>query len=449
MESITLEQARNIVYEYAHPSETEQVSLYDAAGRYLAEDLYADISQPPFRRSAMDGYAVRSVDVAGASEDHPAELTVIYKSYAGDAPGRAIGPGEAVRIMTGAAVPDGADCVVQQERTDYGEDKVLIFGEVKKEANCCPIGEDFLKGTLLLKKGDRIDCYGCATAAAAGNQEIAVCRRPRVLLITTGDELCEPGAALLPGKIYDSNAVYLRTRLRELGCKCVGVVRAGDDIEKICTAIRRCTGADTHGEAHSLELPETEMSGAGASVSKSSLLQAIKPELQVSGNDMVDVDLIITTGGVSVGQKDFLPVVIEQLHGECLFHGIQLKPGMPTMFSRIGRTPVLSLSGNPYSAIAVFELLMQPFLQKSRGTEQREERRTAVAADTFPKKSPARRMIRGRLHGMEVRFSEEQRNGQLLSGTGTNCLIDIPAGSDPVHPGDEVEVILLEESFFA
>ncbi len=348
----------------------------------------------------MDGYALNSTDIVGASKESPATLLVTHKIWAGDAPDGVIEPGTAARIMTGAPVPPGADCIVRQEDTDGGETEVQIFAAAAPGQNRCPRGEDFHQGDMLLPRGCRVDSCGIAVAAAAGESTLCVYRRPKVALISTGDELCPLGTPLTPGKIYDSNGVYLSTRCRQLGCELVSTVQAGDNLDDIARAVSAWAGR---------------------------------------------ADLILTTGGVSVGQKDLLPFVLEKLDAEFIFRGVDLKPGMPTMASLVDGTPVLSLSGNPHAAIALFELLISPFLAKCRGLPYHPRRRSANVEGGFPKKSVKRRMVWGRLEGDCVHVSPMQGNGQLSGGVGCNCMVDIPAGSGPLRPGDWVEAILLEE----
>lgn len=422
-EKISLEHARELFTAQGKPLETEKVSVFEAVGRILAEDIYAPMSQPPFARSAMDGFAVRSEDIKGASQENPVRLKLTGRIYAGMRIEFGIEPGEAVRIMTGAMVPCGADCVIRQEDTDWSgqkrgdenqqgiaiekekethkKEEIKIYKDGFSGENICPVGEDFQKGELLAFKGRKIDAYLAASAVAAGVKEILVYRRVRACVITTGDELKQPGEVLAPGEIYDSNRIYVTARLKELGCEISSVCGALDKTENISEAVR----------------------------------EAAK-----------QADLVLTTGGVSVGEKDLLPEVMERLGAELLFHGISIKPGMPTMLSLVEGVPVLSLSGNPYSAAAMFELLVPPFLENLTGREEIERTadkgKIAGLANDFLKDSPIRRILRGYYDGKQVFVSEKQGNGQLKGGIGCNCLIDIPAGSGELRAGDEVKIIL-------
>lgn len=397
---ITLEHAQELLKQYTGTVECERVPVLECSGRILAENVQALVSHPAFARSAMDGYALRSEDVEGASRSTPVVLYVSDKICAGGISKIRVSSGMAVRIMTGAMIPDGADCVIRQEDTDLGEPVVRIYASAEARQFCCMEGEDFLKDEILARQGERIDAYLISAAVAAGRKELLVRKRIRAAVITTGDELKQPGSVLKRGQIYDAGLAYLQVRLLEMGCLISCAQAVTDDTKDICRAVAEAAG---------------------------------------------NADIVITTGGVSVGEKDLLPYAMEELGGETLFHGMDIKPGMPTMFSMLGAIPVLSLSGNPYSAFAVFELLMPVLMStmQSRKTDRLRER-TAIAADAFPKKSRCRRIIRAVYDGENVRFLAKQRNGQLTGGIGTNCLVDIPAGAPGVYVGDKVKILLLD-----
>lgn len=398
MSRIAIEDAQKLVFQEGIPVETEYCPVSECAGRVLAEDLTSAIPQPPFARSAMDGYALREADIKDACQEQPVILKVIYKTCAGDPPGRRLLSGECVRIMTGAVLPEGADCVIRQEDTDEGESRVRIYSGGRAQQNCCAAGEDFKPGDILARAGDRMDAYIAAAAVAAGRTELLVRRRLRAAIVTTGEELAEAGSALLPGKIYNSNLTYLQVRLVQEGCEVVYCRRTGDERSVIAAAVR----------------------------------EAVKT-----------ADFVVTTGGVSVGQKDQLPYVMEELGARILFRGISLKPGMPSMGAMLEKTPVLCLSGNPYSAFAVFELLIRPLKAGFLGcTEYHYTRVQTIAASGFSKPSKTRRLLRGCYDGKSVSLSGKQQNGQLTGGIGCNCLADIPADSEAVQSGDVVEIIL-------
>lgn len=399
MERISLEEAGRLLCENAKETASEELPIEEAAGRILAKDVRAVVTQPPFDRSAMDGYALRSEDTKGAKREQPVSMRVIDQICAGEAAGQPIHPGEAVRVMTGGMIPEGADCVVRQEDTDYGEEAVRVYCEAVSMQNYCPAGEDFYAGEVLAQAGVRVDAALAAMAAAAGKMTLCVRKRPKVAVITTGDELCLPGQPLRPGQIYDSNLTYLVVRLRQMGCEICMSVAAGDELEKICDALEEA---------------------------------------------VAEADFVITTGGVSVGQKDLLPEVMKKMEARVLFHGIQIKPGMPTMFSVMKGVPVLSLSGNPFAASAVFEFLLPPYLAVCQGKKAERADRYARMENDVKKASPIRRLLRGRCDGDKVQVPGVQKNSQLRAGIGCNCLVDIPAGNQGLREGDIVKMIPFE-----
>ena len=396
--SVTVEEAVDLALSHITALPEECVPLAQAVGRVLSRTVYAPMEQPPFHRSAMDGYAVRAADIEGASPEFPVCLKVVDKCCAGQEARVAVGPGEAVRIMTGAMVPQGADSVIRQEDTDLGEEHVTMFRNVKLGSNVCRRGEEYASGEVLLSAGTMVDAAAVAVAAGAGLTELTVRRRVRVSVLSTGDELCPPGQALPAGKIYDSNTAYLTARLSQLGVEVVRSLRAADGLTDITQAIKSCG----------------------------------------------DCDILITTGGVSVGQKDLVAAAADAAGASVLFHGINMKPGMPTLLARCGDLLLLGLSGNPFAAAVPFELLLRPMLAKMTGDPSLVPVKTeGIAANGFPKGSPTRRYLRGKFADGVVSIPAAQANGQMRSMVGCNCLVEVPAGSGPVQQGDRVQLHLL------
>lgn len=396
--SITIEDAIAIARRYAMVRPAEEVPLDGALGRVMARDVFAPLAQPPFDRSPLDGYAVCAEDTLEASSDAPVELQVVDRLYAGEAATVPLRRGQAVRLMTGAMLPEGASGVIRQEDTDRGEECVRIFRGVRPGENCCRKGEEYEAGSLLLTSGSRVDAASVAVAAGAGITHLPVYRRVRAAIISTGDEICQPGEALAVGKIYDSNRAYLSARLRQLGVEIKKALSAGDSIPQLCQSLQDCKACH----------------------------------------------VILTTGGVSVGQKDLLEEAVRACGVQILFHGIAIKPGMPTLLARWDDSLILGLSGNPFSAAVPLELLLRPILAKMTGDPQLEmERRRGVAADNFIKSSPTRRFLRARIVGRRVELPPAQANGQMRSMVGCNCLVDVPAGSGPIRRGDRVDVWML------
>ena len=410
MEGISVEQAMEQILQYTPViNETEEVELNKAGGRILAQDMVAEFNNPPFDRSPVDGYACKAEDLAGASSEHPVKLKVMEEIDAGQYSERVVESGQAVRIMTGAAIPKGCDCCIFQEDTDYGEETVEIYREVKQWDNYCFAGEDFKKGTTLLKKGTHIGYVEAAVLAGMGAAKVPVYRRPKVVLLTTGDEVVEPGNPLPAGKIYNSNMTMLSARMMELG------------IEPF-------------------------------------YMEAVKDNPQVMAEKIKEIaeqaDMIITTGGVSVGKKDIMHESIRLIDAERIFWRVNMKPGMPTLFSVYnnasgGKVPVISLSGNPFGVAVTIELLIRPALEKMMQNPAIGLKEvTGVMADDFVKGIKGRRLIRaywenGRFHLPNGLHS----NGVLSSMAGCNCLIDTKTMEDKesksLKTGDKVSAVWL------
>lgn len=400
-ERIPVEEAIARIMEAAgRPKETEEVPLLHALGRILAEDVTAVIPQPPFTRSPLDGYALHAADIEGAAPDSPVSLPVVQYIPAGGIAKAKLPAGSAARIMTGAPVPEGADCIIRQEETDEGEKQALFYRSIKAGQNICLQGEDIAAGEVLVPAGTRLSFAHLGLMAGQGIGSIAAFLKVRVAVMATGDELVACGQPLLPGQIYDSNCLMLSARLSEMGAEPV-MCPAGPDEPK--------------------------------------RLAAMTDQL------LKQYPLVITTGGVSVGQKDYMPEVAERLGMRLLFHGIAAKPGSPVLAAERNGHVLLALSGNPFASVATFELLAVPVLAKLAGESQWEALRvTARLKGDFQKGSQMRRYVRARIEGGEVTVPEKgHSSGGIGTLAGCNCLIDIPGGSGPLKAGDEVTVWML------
>ena len=401
MGELTLKQAQELLLAKTETvRDTEEISLWEGGGRTLAEDIFAGQDQPPFARSPLDGYAVRSGDIAGASKERPARLSVIDEVDAGQVSGMRVEKGTAIRIMTGAPVPEGADCIVRQEDTDYGEEKVEVYREVGAYENYCFAGEDYRAGTQVLEKGTKLGAKELGTLASLGREKVRVFRRVRAAVLTTGDELVLPGEERKPGKIYDANLYTMATRLTALGAEVIRKGRTGDKPEEAAAWIREA------GEK---------------------------------------ADIIVTTGGVSVGKKDIMHEVLKLLDCERIFWKIAIKPGMPTLCAQYGGKLLICLSGNPFGAAVNLELLVRPVLAKMAGRKAPELLRlSAVSESEFPKRSGVTRYVRAFYEEGKVRIPEgSNASGILSSMCGCNCLIEIPAGTAALKKGDRVWIVLL------
>ena len=397
----SLEQAVELLTAAVKPTEEiEWIGIEQGLGRILAEDLSADFPQPPFDRSPLDGYALRAEDTASAARNHPVVLKVIDKVMAGCVSDKKMAAKTAVRIMTGAPVPEGADCVIRQEDTDYGEETVAIYRELKAHDNICDRGEDYPAGAVLARRGERIDATLWGIIAGAGVGTVPVYRRVKVALLTSGDEVLEPGEKPAAGKIYNSNRYLVRGRLEELGFAPVWTEHVRDDAAKAAEAVKRAAAA---------------------------------------------AELVITTGGVSVGQKDVMHEVAEKLGAEELFWRVAMKPGSPVMAYRYGKSLVVGMSGNPFGAFVNMEMLVRPLLaHMSRDNGLLPEETEAVLSGNFPKSSPVRRLIRGVYrHGTVTIPESGHSSGMLASMKGCNCLVDIPGGSAALTAGERVAVRMI------
>lgn len=401
MEKFTVEQALEALLEHTKViEETETVPLLQACGRVLAKDMIAGFDNPPFDRSPVDGYACKAEDITDASESHPVQLTVLEEIDAGQYSRVTVEKGQAVRIVTGAAIPKGCDCCVRQEDTDYGEETVRIFRPTGQWQNYCYRGENFKNGTVLLKKGDKIGFIEAGILASMGVIKVKVYRRVRAAVLTTGDEVMAPGKRLIPGKIYDCNQGLLAARMKEFGAELVEVAAIEDRPQAMTAALERIA---------------------------------------------LSVDLIVTTGAVSVGKKDIMHEALEMAGAKRIFWHIQMKPGMPTLFSMYQDTPVISLSGNPFGVAVSIDLLLRPVLHKMTQDEAlKTVRKKCLLKNKFSKTIRGRRYVRAMTDGETVTIPTGlHSNGVLSSMAGCNCLIEMQEGQTGTRAGEMAEVILL------
>ena len=371
----------------------------ECLGLVLAENVAAPIALPPFDNSAMDGYAVRAADVAGATEASPVTLPVPEDIPAGRTDVPPLKAGTAHRIMTGAPLPPGADAVVQVELTDAGMPQVRVNAAVAAGTHVRRTGEDVARGAPVLTAGTVLGSPQLGLAAAVGYGLLPVRRPPHVLVLSTGSELVEPGEVLLLGQIYESNSVLIAAAAREVGAVATVLRFVPDDVEEFRAAVR--ANAD-------------------------------------------DVDLLVTTGGVSAGAYE---VVKEALTGRGVdFVRVAMQPGGPQGYGRIDGLPVVTLPGNPVSAALSFELFVRPALLGALGhaVVDRPRTRAHIAA---PLRSPAgkRQFRRGRYEAGKVEVTPVGGPGShlLASFAASNCLIELPEETTNVAAGDDVSLILL------
>lgn len=384
----TVEEHQHVVAGLITARPAVTVPLADALGLALADDVVAPLPLPGFDNSAMDGYAVLAADVAGASAENPVKLPVTEDIPAGRTDLLTLAPGTAHRIMTGAMLPAGATAVVPVESTDAATDTVSIFAAVPEGRHLRRAGEDVTAGTTVLSAGEVLSPAALGLAAALGFAELKVIPRQRVLVLSTGTELVTPGTPLQPGQIYESNAVMLAAALREAGADVSTAPATSDDVTRFRETLA--------GHAK-------------------------------------DVDLIVTTGGVSAGAYE---VVKDALAGDVEFVKVAMQPGMPQGCGRLGGsvdgTPIVTLPGNPVSALVSFEVFIRPPLRAAMGLPSQRPRRSATLTEKLTSPAGKRQFRRGVLGTDEQVSSYGPPASHHLRWLATaNCLLDI--GEDVVE----------------
>jgi molybdopterin molybdotransferase len=393
-ELIAIDEARRRVLEAVRTLPAEPVGLDAAQGWVLAEDVASPIDVPPFESSAMDGYAV----AAGPT----AELAVAGESRAGRPFAGTLPAGAAVRISTGAEVPEGANAVVPVERSEAGANGSVTLPDTAPGENVRHPGEDMRAGDVVLRPGTVLGPAEVAVAASVGRTELSCAARPRLALVVTGDELAEPGEALGPGRIYNSNARALAGLARAAGAETAMSARVADDAGGTRAALGRAL--------------------AGA-------------------------DVVCVSGGVSVGAHDHVKAALEELGVEQRFWGVRLKPGKPTWFGARDGVLVFGLPGNPVSAMVTFQLFVRPALVGLQGASPEPKRASAVLAHPVALNSRRDQALRVRLEpspeGWRAELTGGQGSHQLTSMLGADALAIVPAGQGELAAGERVELEML------
>jgi molybdopterin molybdotransferase len=412
---ISVDEALVEILAHVQPLESEQVPVLDALGRVLAEDIYSDIDVPPFDNSAMDGYAVRSADVAGATPESPVRLVVVGSVAAGYVAGMQVETGMTLRIMTGAPMPSGADAVVPYEETsDFDRPKeerlavpageILVRGAVAVHDHVRPAGEDIRRGEQVMARGRLIRPQEIGVLASLGFETVSVHRRPRVAILATGDELLEIHEPLEPGKIRNSNE-YTNSAL---------VTRTGG------IPIRLGIARDT----------------------KADLTAKLRSGLEQGA------DLFLTSGGVSVGDYDVVKDVLGT-EGKMQFWQVRMKPGKPLAFGLLpGGVPLIGLPGNPVSAMVSFEQFARPAILKMLGHADLTKPTVRAIVDEPLTNSGRRGFLRvivsRQQDGYHARTTGEQGSGVLTSMAKANGLAIVPEGTRHVEAGSELSVQMLD-----
>jgi molybdenum cofactor synthesis domain-containing protein len=396
-DTIPLDEARALIDDAASPVErTERVALEAANGRVLARDVVAAADVPPFSRAGMDGYAVRAEDTFGASRQEPRALRCVEQVFTGQVPARPVREGECTEIATGAPMPEGADAVVMVEETERdASGEVLIFTPVYPRQNVGRRGADIVAGQVVLRAGDVLTPSRVGAVAALGAADVEAYARPRVAILSTGNEIVDPGGPLPPGHIYDINRFTLTAIVAEHGGVPEPHRTAADTIEDLSRAIDEC----------------------------------------------LDADAIVFSGGSSVGERDLILDVLAD-KGEVLFHGIAVKPGKPTAFGVIGGRPVFGMPGYPTSCLSNAYMLLVPVLRRIARLPPHAMRSVSLPL--------AQRIVSttGRHQFYTVRIAGGmaqpafKASGDITSMSLADGYIEIPAQTDIVEKGEVVEVKL-------
>jgi molybdopterin molybdotransferase len=401
---IRVEEALEIVLDNTRALPPETVDFQEALGRLLAEDILSDLDLPPFSRSAVDGFALRAADLASP----PSNLRVVGVVPAGCLPSFQVNAGEAAQVMTGAPVPEGADAVQMVERTRLAGDRVEVLEAVPSGQNIAPRGDEVRAGDVVLWKGTRLDPASVAVAATVGKVKLPVGRRPRVAVIATGDELVDPSDKPGPGKIRNSNGFSLVAQARTCGAEVRYLGVAKDTEESLRERIRDGLGSD----------------------------------------------VLLLSGGVSMGRFDLVEKVLEELEVRTLFDRVALKPGKPLVFGIApGGGLVFGLPGNPVSTIVTFELFVRPCLAKMEGCGQpRRPLLSASLKDPVTSRGSRRTFLPGWIEpegsGMVAYPISTRGSADIVAFSKANALLVVPEDKERLVAGQTVEVYPLDRFLF-
>ena len=384
----------------------EETPLLEAYNRVLGENVVSTLDIPPFNRSTVDGYALKAEDTFGAEENQPAKLTTLGMVSVGEQPKIRVEKGEAAEIVTGAPIPEGADAAVMVEDTDKTGSKLRVFRAVTRDENVMKRGADIKKGETVLKAGQVLGASEIGVLAALGLTKVKVLKVPVVAVLSTGAEVTEPGKELPAGKIYDINAYSLSTAVRESGGKPVYLGVVPDDKAELRKALKRA---------------------------------------------LASADMVLTSGGVSVGPKDLTPQIVNSLGEPGVFiSGIAVKPGKPTTVALIGNKPVFSLPGHPTSALLQFHLLARPVLQLMSGRPATEVKTVKALAATRMFSAKGRRTFvmvklkRDKANRRVVEPVETGASGAITTLAKADGFVEIPESHQFIDAGEEMVVTLLK-----
>ncbi|WP_445490674.1 molybdopterin molybdotransferase MoeA [Niallia sp. 03133] len=406
---IPVEKAIEKVWKCRQPGIVQTVKLKKAMGHFLGETIIATSDIPRFDKSPYDGFALRTDDIKEAASDKIVELEVVDHIGAGMVSFKKIRPYQAVRIMTGAQIPEGCDAVMMLElvKEIKKNDKtyIQVKRNLKKGENISFQGEDIQKGTRLVEKGVKINPGVQSLLATFGYSEVKVMRPPVIGVFATGNELLDVDEPLVSGKIRDSNSYMLGAQIERCGAVAKYYGKIPDSIEEVCEVIKKAID---------------------------------------------EVDVVITSGGVSVGDFDYMPQVYEKLHAEVLCNKIGMRPGSVTTIAELDGKLLYGLSGNPSACYVGFELYVRPIIRDMLGSKKPFVKRAkAILASDFPKANPFPRFVRGKLHFQDARIYAtpvgRDKSSVIYSLAFADCLLVLPGGTRGYQKGMEVDVLLLED----
>ncbi|NMA15229.1 MAG: molybdopterin molybdotransferase MoeA [Clostridia bacterium] len=402
-DNVFVEEAQRLLLERTLIREIEHVRLQDSAGRVLAEDILAGENVPGFACSRMDGYAVSSSDVVQARKDCPVALRVIEKVPAGHLPQKAVRPGTAIKVMTGAPIPEGADAVIKFEDVVLQGEYACIFNPVRPKKNIISVGEDLVKGEVVSKRGTVITPVHFNVMSVLGLDILPVFARPKVAVIATGDELVDKHEPLRPGKIRNSNLYSLEAFIKHTGGVALPLGNTPDNIEVLADKV-----------LHGLD----------------------------------SADMIITTGGASTGDYDVVKSTMDLLGAKPLFISVDMRPGKGTAAFIKDDKLIISLSGNPAANMVSFQLFVVPVLKKMLGYHRvLPSEVTAILGESFSKFNKYREFLPGRFYAkngvLSVLFGGTGKSSIMQSMIGCHVLADIPAGSGPLAQGTPISTKII------
>jgi molybdopterin molybdotransferase len=402
--AVSVEEARNIVLNSITPLGFDKVDIFNAPGRVLFENIISDIANPPLDNSAMDGYAVIAEDTRGASINNPVRLKVIAEIQAGGHyTAKKVLQGTAIRIMTGGPIPEGADSVIQFEDTEEEKDIVKVFREINKHDNYRFAGEDIKKGDIVLYQGDRLSSAAMGLLSSLNYKNINVYKQPEVAIISTGNEIADIGDDIKPGQIRNSNSYTLYSEVKKY------------------SAIPRYLG----------------------------IVNDTMKDMKTKFTQAMESDIIISTGGVSMGKYDFVKDIYSEMGIEILFERVKVKPGRPCTFARKGQKLIFGLPGNPVSTMTSFIQFVRPAILKLMNAKKINKPIVNAYITEDITKEPGRLyLLRGyffiKNNEFHVNTTGPQGSGILTSMSAANCLIILPENTSEVKAGEKVAIQLID-----